>query len=76
MILNKIKKGKIVPSEMTIKLIQREIESSEGNKFLIDGFPRSEENRITYERIVSFYFFSSLDRDLWKKPMFPHYFNL
>ncbi|KAM7491735.1 hypothetical protein LguiA_034656 [Lonicera macranthoides] len=52
MILNKIKKGKIVPSEMTIKLIQREIESSEGNKFLIDGFPRSEENRITYERII------------------------
>ncbi|XP_057509136.1 probable UMP-CMP kinase 2 isoform X2 [Actinidia eriantha] len=52
MILNMIKEGKIVPSDMTVKLIQRAIESSENDKFLIDGFPRSEENRQTYERIV------------------------
>lgn len=54
MILDTIAKGKIVPSEVTIKLIRKAIESAENDKFLIDGFPRTEENRIAYERIVSF----------------------
>lgn len=54
MILNIIKDGKIVPSEVTVKLLQREMESSDNHKFLIDGFPRSEENRIAFEQIVSF----------------------
>lgn len=53
MILNLIKEGKIVPSEVTVKLIQKELESSDSRKFLIDGFPRTEENRVTFERIVS-----------------------
>ncbi|KAE9464990.1 hypothetical protein C3L33_03107, partial [Rhododendron williamsianum] len=52
MILETIKEGNIVPSELTVKLIQREVESSENDKFLIDGFPRTEENRRTYERVV------------------------
>ncbi|KAK2975848.1 hypothetical protein RJ640_022865 [Escallonia rubra] len=52
MILNTIKEGKIVPSEVTVKLIKRAIESSVNDKFLIDGFPRCEENRVTYERII------------------------
>ncbi|KAL1816328.1 hypothetical protein DCAR_0520713 [Daucus carota subsp. sativus] len=52
MILDTIAKGKIVPSEVTIKLIRKAIESAENDKFLIDGFPRTEENRIAYERIV------------------------
>jgi UMP-CMP kinase len=52
-ILNTIKEGRIVPSEVTVKLIQREMESSDNHKFLIDGFPRSEENRIAFEQIVS-----------------------
>jgi UMP-CMP kinase len=52
-ILNTIKEGRIVPSAVTVKLIQREMESSDNHKFLIDGFPRSEENRIAFERIVS-----------------------
>ncbi|KAH7686986.1 Adenylate kinase/UMP-CMP kinase protein [Dioscorea alata] len=52
MIRNSIKEGKIVPSEITIRLIQKAIESSENYKFLIDGFPRSDENRIAFERIV------------------------
>ncbi|XP_059450259.1 UMP-CMP kinase isoform X2 [Corylus avellana] len=51
-ILNTIKEGRIVPSEVTVKLIQREMESSDNHKFLIDGFPRSEENRIAFERIM------------------------
>lgn len=53
MILNLIKDGKIVPSEVTVKLIQKELESSDSCKFLIDGFPRTEENRVAFERIVS-----------------------
>ncbi|XP_038901553.1 UMP-CMP kinase isoform X1 [Benincasa hispida] len=52
MILNTIKEGKIVPSELTIRLIQKEMESSDNYKFLIDGFPRSEENRIAFEQII------------------------
>ncbi|XP_010555622.1 PREDICTED: probable UMP-CMP kinase 2 [Tarenaya hassleriana] len=51
-ILDLIKEGKIVPSEVTVKLIQKELETSNANKFLIDGFPRSEENRIAFERII------------------------
>jgi UMP-CMP kinase len=52
MILETIKEGNIVPSELTVKLIQREVESSENDKFLIDGFPRTEENRRAYERVT------------------------
>lgn len=55
MILDIIKEGKIVPSEITVKLIQRAIQSSESYKFLIDGFPRSDENRIAFERVVRFF---------------------
>lgn len=59
MILNTIKEGKIVPSEVTVKLILKAIESSENDRFLIDGFPRSEENRMAYERVVSFFYNSN-----------------
>ncbi|XP_065871185.1 UMP-CMP kinase [Euphorbia lathyris] len=52
MILKTIQEGKIVPSEVTVKLIKKELESSDSNKFLIDGFPRSDENRIAFEKIV------------------------
>lgn len=52
MILDTIREGRIVPSDVTIKLIQKEMESSDNHKFLIDGFPRSEENRIAFERIM------------------------
>ncbi|KAL8171100.1 hypothetical protein V2J09_022904 [Rumex salicifolius] len=52
MILDIIKEGKIVPSEVTVKLIQDAIRSSDNKKFLIDGFPRNEENRVAYESII------------------------
>lgn len=55
MILDSIREGKIVPSEVTVKLIEKEMESSKNNKFLIDGFPRTEENRIAFERVVSYF---------------------
>ncbi|XP_061340737.1 UMP-CMP kinase [Gastrolobium bilobum] len=52
MILSTIREGRIVPSEVTVKLILREMESSGNHKFLIDGFPRSEENRVAFEEII------------------------
>ncbi|KAF6152623.1 hypothetical protein GIB67_013070 [Kingdonia uniflora] len=52
MINDTIKEGGIVPSELTVKLIQGAIDSSENYKFLIDGFPRSEENRSAFEKIT------------------------
>ncbi|KAJ3679806.1 hypothetical protein LUZ60_016084 [Juncus effusus] len=52
LIENVIKEGKIVPSEITVSLIRNAINSSDSDKILIDGFPRSEENRIAFEKIV------------------------
>lgn len=39
MIQNMIKKGKLVPSEVTTKLLQRSMLESDNVKYLIDGFP-------------------------------------
>ncbi|KAL9255758.1 UMP-CMP kinase 3-like protein [Drosera capensis] len=52
MIQNMIKEGKIVPSEVTVKLLQRAIQDSANDKFLIDGFPRNEENRAAFESVT------------------------
>ncbi|XP_065002417.1 probable UMP-CMP kinase 2 isoform X2 [Musa acuminata AAA Group] len=52
MIHDIIKDGKIVPSEITVNLLRKAIHSSGNHKFLIDGFPRNEENRIAFERIM------------------------
>ncbi|XP_027159284.1 UMP-CMP kinase 3-like [Coffea eugenioides] len=52
MIQNMIKEGKIVPSEVTIKLLQRAMNESGNDKFLIDGFPRNEENRAAFELVT------------------------
>lgn len=53
MIQNMIKEGKIVPSEVTVKLLQRAMLESGNDKFLIDGFPRNEENRIAFEKVMN-----------------------
>lgn len=47
-----IKEGKIVPSEITVKLLQEAMIKSENNKFLIDGFPRNQENRLSFENVI------------------------
>ncbi|KAK4763804.1 hypothetical protein SAY87_013242 [Trapa incisa] len=52
MIQNMIKEGKIVPSEVTIKLLQKAMLESGNDKFLIDGFPRNEENRAAFEEVT------------------------
>ncbi|XP_028754741.1 UMP-CMP kinase 3 isoform X2 [Neltuma alba] len=52
MIQNMIQEGKIVPSEVTIKLLQRAMQENGNDKFLIDGFPRNEENRAAFENVT------------------------
>lgn len=52
MIKNMIKDGQIVPSEVTVKLLLRAMGESGNDKFLIDGFPRNEENRAAFESVV------------------------
>ncbi|KAH9553214.1 hypothetical protein CY35_09G107100 [Sphagnum magellanicum] len=52
MIQKMIEDGKIVPSEVTVRLLQKAMEKSKSDKFLIDGFPRSDENRAVFERVT------------------------
>lgn len=52
MIQSMIKEGKIVPSVVTVKLLQTAMIKSGNDKFLIDGFPRNEENRAAFERVT------------------------
>ncbi|MCO5560034.1 hypothetical protein L7F22_013640 [Adiantum nelumboides] len=52
MIQKTIKEGKIVPSEVTVKLLLKAMKESGNDKFLIDGFPRNEENRSAFEAIT------------------------
>ncbi|KAK5650960.1 hypothetical protein RI129_001989 [Pyrocoelia pectoralis] len=39
-----IREGKIVPVDITCSLLERAIQESANKKFLIDGFPRNEDN--------------------------------
>ncbi|KAG9483000.1 UMP-CMP kinase [Eleutherodactylus coqui] len=66
--------GKIVPVEITISLLQRAMEqimaaNAEKNKFLIDGFPRNEDNLQGWDRTmdgkadVSFVLFFDCDNE-------------
>ena len=48
--------GKLVPSEMTVKLLLKAMDDNTNDKFLVDGFPRNHENRETFERMVSHFF--------------------
>ena len=53
MIQNMMKDGKIVPGEVTVKLLQKAMEESDNDKFLIDGFPRNLDNLKCFETVVS-----------------------
>ncbi|XP_072172711.1 UMP-CMP kinase-like isoform X2 [Diadema setosum] len=44
LIENHIKNGQIVPVEITLSLLERSMTQSATKKFLIDGFPRNEDN--------------------------------
>jgi UMP-CMP kinase len=47
--------GKIVPSEITVMLLQKAMEKAglKGGRFLIDGFPRNIENLSTWEKLMN-----------------------
>ncbi|CAG0895766.1 unnamed protein product [Darwinula stevensoni] len=50
MIENCIAQGTIVPVEVTCSLLERAMQESGKSKFLIDGFPRNEDNLTGWER--------------------------
>ena len=52
MIRNFKLEGKIVPSEVTVGILQQAMQQSENKKFIIDGFPRNEENLAKFENTV------------------------
>lgn len=55
MINNYIKEGKIVPAEVTVRLLRAAMEKSGSSKFLVDGFPRDMDNlRCWEEKMVAF----------------------
>lgn len=49
MVADMIKNGQIVPSRVTISLLEAAMDASGAQRFLIDGFPRNEENRASFE---------------------------
>jgi UMP-CMP kinase len=53
MISTMIKNGQIVPSEVTVGLLEKAMQASGKSKFLIDGFPRNEENNGSWEKQVN-----------------------
>ncbi|XP_029123411.1 UMP-CMP kinase 3 isoform X2 [Elaeis guineensis] len=72
MIQNMIKEGKIVPSEVTVKLLQKAMLESGNDKFLIDGFPRNEENRAAFENVTKIepefvLFFDCLEEEMVRR---------
>ncbi|KAG0626249.1 hypothetical protein M758_2G114400 [Ceratodon purpureus] len=52
MIQNMMKDGKIVPGGVTVKLLQKAMEESDNDKFLIDGFPRNLDNLKCFETVT------------------------
>ena len=55
LIENHIKNGTIVPVEITCSLLDRAMQNSENpnKKFLIDGFPRNEDNLQGWNKVSS-----------------------
>lgn len=49
MVAEMIKNGQIVPSHVTVSLLEKAMKKSGKDRFLIDGFPRNEENRSAFE---------------------------
>lgn len=52
MIEEYIKEGKIVPAEVTTRLLDEAMKASSGNRFLVDGFPRNTENVECWEKTM------------------------
>jgi UMP-CMP kinase len=61
LIHNIMKEGKIVPSEITITLLEKAMIENDSNRFIIDGFPRQLDQAFAFEKEVVnniFFFFS------------------
>ncbi len=50
MINTYIKEGKIVPAEVTVRLLKQAMEKNLSDKFLVDGFPRDIDNLTCWEK--------------------------
>jgi len=50
MIADMIKAGQIVPSSVTVGLLEKAMNESKQDRFLIDGFPRNQENNGAWEK--------------------------
>lgn len=46
------KEGRLVPVSLTIKLLKKALIASAGTKFLLDGFPRTNEQALAYEKEI------------------------
>lgn len=53
LIENYIKEGNIVPVEITVSLLDKAMETNASKHFLIDGFPRNEDNLQGWLRLMS-----------------------
>ena len=47
-----IREGKIVPVEITVRLLADAIQADGGNRFLVDGFPRNTNNISGWQKVV------------------------
>ncbi|XP_055821121.1 UMP-CMP kinase 3-like [Solanum dulcamara] len=52
MIQKIMKEGKLVPTDVTVRLLQQPMQGINNDKFLIDGFPRNEENVRVFESLT------------------------
>jgi len=52
MIDRTMKSGALVPSHVTVELLKKAMDNSPTKKFLIDGFPRNEENQELWNQVV------------------------
>lgn len=52
MIENLIKEGKLVPSDLVVKLLRKNFGRLGNRRYLIDGFPRNNENWEAFKKIL------------------------
>ena len=52
MIENLIKEGKLVPSDLVVQLLRKNFGRLGNRRYLIDGFPRNNENWEAFKKIL------------------------
>lgn len=52
LIQHHMKEGSIVPAEITCNLLKQAMEETKRNNFLIDGYPRNEDNLVTWQKVM------------------------